>query len=178
LRVGDVLLTVSDPRRPSRVVRWIGWRKVDLRRHPDPRKLRPVRIAAHAFGPGLPTRPLYLSPDHAIYHDGVLIPVRYLIDGKAVRQVAASNVTYWHVELDRHDAVLAEGLPAESFLDTGQRHAFENGGPVVMFDPDFCWWVREAQGCAPLVVTGPPVERALALLRTAAPSRSRRGARG
>ncbi|MFO1023971.1 MAG: Hint domain-containing protein [Acetobacteraceae bacterium] len=174
LRVGDVLLTVSDPKVPSRIIRWIGRRTVEPRRHPQPELLSPVRVAAHAFGPGRPARPLLLSPDHAIYFEDVLIPVRYLIDGKAIRQLAPRRVTYWHVELDRHDAILAEGLPVESYLDTGQRHAFENGGSALMLHPDFGMRVWEAEGVAPLVVTGPQVASARAAIQSVSARRPRR----
>jgi len=37
------------------------------------------------------------------------------------RQVPLESVEYWHVELDSHDVILAEGLAAESYLDTGNR---------------------------------------------------------
>ncbi len=50
-----------------------------------------------------------------------MIPVHCLINGTTIRQVAADAVTYYHVELPRHDVILAEGLPAESYLDTGNR---------------------------------------------------------
>ncbi|MBS0639629.1 MAG: Hint domain-containing protein [Proteobacteria bacterium] len=178
LRVGDTLVTVSDPRHPWRIVRWIGRRAIDLRRHRQPDKVRPVRVAAHAFGRGLPARPLLLSPDHAVYCGEVLIPVRYLINGDAIRQLAPRRITYWHVELDQHDAILAEGLPVESFLDTGQRHAFETGGGAIMLDPDFSPRTWEAYGFAPLVVTGPAVARARAALRQGPAHGSRRRARG
>ena len=45
-------------------------------------------------------------------------------------------VTYYHIELPQHDIVLAEGLPTESFLDTGNRDAFANGGGVTQIHPD------------------------------------------
>jgi hypothetical protein len=88
----------------------------------------PVRIASDAFGPGVPGRAVMLSPDHAVFVDGALIPVRHLVNGRTVAQVAVDQVTYWHVELARHDVLLAEGLPCESFLDTGNRGAFVDGG--------------------------------------------------
>jgi hypothetical protein len=166
LAVGDRLVTVCDAAVASREIRWIGRRTVDPRRHPRPDAVRPVRIAAHAFGRGRPGRALLLSPDHALFVEGVLIPVRYLIDGKRIVQVSPATVTYWHVELDAHDAVLAEGLAAESYLDTGQRSAFENGGKTVMLHPDFSGLVWEAAGCAELVVTGPKLAAVRALLAT------------
>jgi hypothetical protein len=68
---------------------------------------------------------------------------------------AAEGVAYWHVELPRHDVLLAEGLPCESYLDTGNRANFTNGGGVTTLHPEFAPLRREAEACAPLVVTGP-----------------------
>jgi len=121
LRVGDTVLTA---RGEQRTVEWLGRRRVECRHHPRPWDVRPVRIAAGAFGAGLPRRALRLSPDHAVYVGDGLIPVRYLVNGASVVQEDVDEVAYWHVELRRHDVLLAEGLPAESYLDTGNRHAF------------------------------------------------------
>ena len=57
----------------------------------------------------------------------VLIPIKHLINGTTVIQIDVSTVTYYHVELPRHDVVLAEGLPTDTYLETGARFAFENG---------------------------------------------------
>jgi len=153
LRAGDRVPTLLQDRLMA--VQWIGHRHVDCRRHPRPQDVWPVRVRAHAFGRGLPHRSLVLSPDHAVYVNDVLIPVRYLVNGATILQQPADEVTWFHVELDRHDVLLAEGLPAESYLDTGNRAAFANGGKVVMAHPDFALRVWEAQGCAPLVRSGP-----------------------
>ena len=156
LAVGMRAITLLG-RGPARIV-WIGHRTVDCRRHPNPDAVRPVRIARDAFAPGTPSRALLLSPDHAVFVDGVLIPIRYLVNDTTVATLAADQVTYWHVELDRHDVLLASGLPAESFLDTGNRTAFANGGAVVAAHPDFARLTWEGRGCAPLTVVGPVVE--------------------
>jgi hypothetical protein len=147
-------------------VRWIGHRRVRCARHPRPWDVWPVRIAAGAFGAGMPLRPLFLSPDHAVHVDDVLIPIRYLINGASVAQVPVAEVTYWHVELAAHDVLLAEGLPAESYLDTGNRSAF--GGPTPMLHPDFARAVWAASGCARLLLDGPLVVAARARLLTRA----------
>jgi hypothetical protein len=105
-------------------VQWLGRRHVDCRRHPRPRDAWPVRIRAGAFGEGAPVRDLVLSPDHAVFIDQVLVPVRHLVNGTTIGQEQVDEVTYWHLELPAHDAVLAEGLPCESYLDTGNRAAF------------------------------------------------------
>ena len=167
LAVGDVVLTDDGP---APVV-WLGHRHVDCRRHPRPRDVQPVRIAAHAFGPGLPARALFLSPDHAVFWGGVLIPVRYLVNGTSIAQQTIDKVTYWHVELPRHAVLRAEGLPCESFLDTGNRAAFANGGAAVALHPDFSRRVWDAEGCAELVIAGPKLGAARRELRRRAGDR-------
>ena len=77
-----------------------------------------------------------------------------MINGDTIVQTRTKHVIYWHVELDVHDILLAENLPAESFLDTGNRHAFENGGPALALHPDFAARVSESRSCAALCLTG------------------------
>ncbi len=121
LAPGDVVRTASGRRAP---VGWVGRREVDLAGGPAP-----VRIAAGALAPGVPRRELLLSPDHALLLGGVLVPARLLVNGASIaRQQGLRRITYVHVELDRHDALLAEGAAAESFLDTGNRGQFAAGG--------------------------------------------------
>ncbi len=151
LRVGDMAHLATGGSAP---VVWLGHRRLDCRRHPRPQDVLPVRVAADAFGLGRPARDVLLSPDHAVFVDDVLIPVRYLLNGATVRQEAAGLVTYWHVELATHGVVLAEGLPAETYLDTGNRSAFA-GGAAIMAHPAFARAAWERQGCAPLVLEGP-----------------------
>lgn len=139
---------------------WIGHRSVDCTHHPDPARILPVRVRRGAFGRGQPRRDLLLSPDHAVFFDGVLIPIRLLVNRHSIEQIAADRITYYHVELTRHAVLLADNLPVESFLDTGNRSAFANGGPGIQLYPDFAPMTWEAAGCAPLVVTGAPLQAA------------------
>jgi hypothetical protein len=155
LRPGDRACVAGGGTRP---IVWIGHRRIDCGRHPNPRHIWPVRVRAGAFGPGRPAADVRLSPDHAVFADGVLVPVRHLIDGRAIVQEPVAGIAYWHVELDRHDVILAEGLPCESFLDTGNRSSFADG-PVVQMHADFSRRVWDADGCAPLVVAGPMLEQ-------------------
>ena len=83
-----------------------------------------MRACAGAFGDGRPNRDLVLSPDHAVFTNDALIPIRYLINGRTVVQEFASEIFYYHVELPAHAVILAEGMPCESYLDTGNRAAF------------------------------------------------------
>jgi T5SS/PEP-CTERM-associated repeat protein len=139
---------------------WIGHRTIDCTRHPSSEKVWPVRVRAGAFGIGRPSRDLWLSPDHAVLIGDVLIPVKYLINALSIEQVPVRTITYYHVELAQHAVLLAEGLPAESYLDTGDRANFANSGGVMALHPDFASRVWDAEGCAPLVVTGPALDMA------------------
>jgi hypothetical protein len=151
LRVGDRVLSALGGTVP---VIWLGHRRVDCRHHPKPHDVWPVRVAAGAFAPERPRRDLWLSPDHSVFVDGVLIPIRYLLNDATIVQEPMDAVTYWHVELPAHDVLFAEGLPAETYLDTGNRGAFANGGGAAMLHPDFALRVWEAEACARLVVEG------------------------
>jgi len=130
---------------------WIGHRHVEFTDTPDSSAGWPVRVRAGAFGPGLPVRDLYLSPDHAVFVDGVLIPVKHLIDGRAIAPVPRDEVTWWHVELPRHAVLLAEGLPCESFLDIGAR---DDTTSKRARRADYVGLVWETEACAELVVAG------------------------
>jgi hypothetical protein len=126
LQVGDLVLTSSGEARP---IKWIGHRDVDCRRYPDPTSGHPVRIAADAFGPNRPSQDLLVSNGHGICLDlcgEVLIPVGYLINGATIATAAIDEVSYWHVELDSHDILIANNLPAESYMDMDNRAFFED----------------------------------------------------
>ena len=156
LRAGDQV-RVLDGVQP---VVWLGRRHFDCRAHPEPHKVWPVRVRAGAFERGKPCRDLWLSPDHAMLIDGVLIPVKYLIDNEAIMQVPVDAIDYYHVELPCHDVLLAEGLPVESYLDVGDRTHFDDGATIVTLHPDFASRFWEAKGCAPLIICGPLLARA------------------
>lgn len=148
---------------------WIGHRRLDLRRHPRPETAQPVLIEAGAIAEAMPRRDLLLSPDHALFLGGHLIPAKALINGTTIRQVARRAITYYHVELPAHAVLYAEGVPAESYLETGNRGAFANGGEATILHPDFAQTLRERAGCAPFAEHGPAVAavRAAILARAA-----------
>jgi hypothetical protein len=163
LAIGDLVLTAAGDAKP---IRWIGQRRLDCDRHPQPELVRPVRIRAGAIGEDRPRRDLVLSPDHALWLPGtggdaanVLIPVKHLIDGATIVQENVARAHYFHVELATHDILLAEGLPAESYLDTGNRAQFENGAAQVSLHPDFAP-LNWDDACAPLCVDGPALAAA------------------
>jgi hypothetical protein len=134
LRVGDIVVT----RDGARPVRWIGRRRIDTAAHRQPATCRPIRIRRDAVAPGKPCRDLLVSPDHAVLLDGVLIPAKLLANGMTIVQDHnIRQADYFHVELDRHAILLAEGLEAESYLDTGNRAMFANADRAMTLHPDF-----------------------------------------
>lgn len=157
LFVGDLAVTAFGAHRP---IRWIGWKKISCANALDPEKVWPVCVHAGAFADNMPKRDLYLSPGHAIVPPGeaVLIPIGHLVNGTNITRDPRESVTYWHVELDQHDLLLAEGLAAESFIDigVGDREWFENGHSVEeprlstyadMCMPYFVEWDRVTATC-------------------------------
>jgi len=158
LQVGDRVRTVIGGRLEPIV--WVGHRTIDCSRHPNPKQVWPVRVAAGTFGRGKPSHDVFLSPDHAVYVEGVLIPVKHLINGSSITQVPRVSVTYYHVQLAQHDVVLAGGLPAESYLAEADLGVFAHRDGAIALYPDMSARVWEAEGCAPLVVTGPEFEAA------------------
>jgi hypothetical protein len=157
LTEGDLIVTLQAGQPLSKPIKWTGVRKVDIAGHPRPHTVAPVRIRAGAFGDNLPRRDLLVSPAHAIYVDGKLVPANLLINNMTiVQELATKTVTYYHVELERHGLILAEGLTSESYLDTGNRAFFSNAGLGLTLHPEFHvnagLKVWEEEACAPLAV--------------------------
>jgi Tol biopolymer transport system component len=153
LRIGDQTVTLGGIPRP---IRWIGARTLDGGGSALPFSQQPVRIRAGAFGDGLPVRDLLLSPGHPVLVGDHLVPVMSLVNGTSLTRMPVEAVTYWHVELDAHDILLAEGLPAESYLDLGSRPWFA-GSDAPLHDPEFV--PAQAPGrCRPVALDGPVVE--------------------
>lgn len=163
LREGDRVITLDGTSHAHRRVTWIGHRHIDLTRHRDPNAARPIRILPDALGDNVPNRELRVSPDHAIAIDNRLIPARLLVNGATIlRDEHVTAVTYFHIETDQHSILLAENTPAESYLDTGNRGIFENGGAPLILHPDLSGLDgqqrREAGSCLPFASDAEDVE--------------------
>jgi hypothetical protein len=161
LKPGDQLVTLVHSERVARPVKWVGSRRLDAAAHPRPEDVTPIRIVRGAVAENVPHRDLLISPDHALYLDGVLVQARQLINGRTVRQETAIRpVRYFHVELDAHAVLLAEGLPAESYLDTGNRGFFANSDEPTTLHPQLPGEPqvdRLAGSCAPFRTDEPTV---------------------
>jgi hypothetical protein len=121
---GTMLKTASGKVLP---VRWLGWSEVATR-FADPLRSLPIRIRAGALEEGVPARDLLVSPDHAIFVEGVLVQAGALVNGVSIirEEDVPESFRYYHVELATHELLLAEGCPAESFVDNVDRMHFHN----------------------------------------------------
>ena len=156
LTTHDAVVTLDNGKQVARPVKWLGRRRIDLTAHPHPETVAPIRILRGTFAENVPHRDLVVSPDHAVFADDRLICARQLINGTTIRQEQDWNsVDYFHVELDAHAILLAEGLPTESYLNTGNRGFFANSDQPLVLHPDLTdetdYPTREAGSCAPFV---------------------------
>lgn len=168
LVIGDRVRTLCRGLRP---IRWIGRRSYSGRFAAGNRDVLPVMFRAGCLGDGLPRRDLFVSPLHAMFLDGVLVPASGLINGTSIVQVEAMDeVAYFHIELDSHDVILAEGAPSETFVDDDSRGMFHNAAEFARLYPDLA--AEPARYCAPRIEDGVELEAIrgrLAGLTTPAP---------
>ena len=124
LAIGDRVMTATGV---ARAIKWIGRRAYTAAVIAANPHLRAVTIRADAIAPGMPHRDLMVSPMHALYIDDVFVPAAALVNGVSIlRHDDLAPVSYIHIELDQHDVVFAEGLPAETFVDDASRQMFDN----------------------------------------------------
>lgn len=159
LAIGDMVVTASGALRP---IRWIGHRSYGAAFVAGRRHILPIRIAPGALADGVPARELMVSPEHALHIHGVLVPARHLVNGTTIREAEADGeLAYYHVELDSHDILLAEGAPAESYVEDGDRGMFQNA---------MAWRARHGTAsppavyCAERLTRGPRLEAIRQLL--------------
>lgn len=137
LKEGDLVLTLDHGARP---VRWIGSRTVPQHRLCANDRIRPIRIRAGALGAGVPQSDLAVSPQHRLLlrsrvaekmfgEAEVLVAARQLLQIGGIEVAEDLNeVCYYHILLDRHEILFANGAEAESFY-TGPQ-ALRSVGPA------------------------------------------------
>jgi len=125
LSEGDSVMCSDGQLRP---IRWIGNRLIpesELRANPW---LRPVCFDTGSLGPDLPTQPLVLSPQHRVLlrdwraellfgeHE-VLAPANALVNDQSIRRMQdKQDVDYFHILLDNHDVIYANGVECETLM--------------------------------------------------------------
>lgn len=130
LRVGDRVLTLNSGRA---TIHWIGRRVIDPGATSRPEDAWPVRISKGALTDNVPHRDLWVSPDHCLLVDDVLVPAKLLINATSITQeIRAEPFEYFHIELERHDVVLAEGMLCETYREDGNRQMFLEPGTAAI----------------------------------------------
>jgi Hint domain len=147
LTVGDAVVTASGatPR-----ITWIGTGRV-LATRGQRGPATPVIVRKGALADNVPHRDLRVTKGHSLFLDGALIPVEFLVNHRSiVWDDRAQEVTIYHIELETHDVLLAEGAPAESYRDDGNRWLFHNANAG--------WNAEPREPCAPVLTGGPLVD--------------------
>ena len=123
LAVGDTIATASGGHRR---LCWIG-RGQALATRGRRTAATPILVRRGALADNVPYRDLYITKGHSLFFDGVLIPAEFLVNNRSILwDDRAREVTVYHLELDRHDVLLANRAPAESYRDDGNRWLFQN----------------------------------------------------
>ncbi len=125
-----------------------------------PEDCRPVRICAGALGENIPRRDLLLTNSHAVFLDGVLVPIGDLANGKTIffddMIGGLDTLEYIHVEFDAHDVIDAEGALCKSRRDD----AMEACAPIVTFNGERSRLYSHLRSAiAPLVDCRQPLDR-------------------
>ena len=124
LKAGDLVVLADNTVAP---IRWLGRSTVSAP-FIDPIRMLPVRIKAGALARERPQRDLLVSPGHALLIDEILVEAAALVNGVSILRETnvAAQFTYYHIELEHHALILAEGALTETFVDNTDRLTFDN----------------------------------------------------
>ena len=151
LHIGDLVATADGGLLP---IKWIGRRSYRDWPAVGNADAQPVLFKAGSLADGIPARDLYVSPEHAMFIDGVLVPAHLLVNGASIVKTSGlDDIQYFHLEFDRHVVIFAEDAPAESFVDDDSRDAFHNADEYRALYPDEPRR-RFVEYCAPRVEDG------------------------
>jgi hypothetical protein len=147
LRVGDRVTLASGGSAP---IVWIGTGKV-LATRGRRNAATPVILRKGSLGDNVPNRDLRVTKAHSFYIDGVLIPAEFLVNHRSITwDDRAREFELYHIELENHDVLVANGTPAESYRDDGNRWLFRNANSG--------WGLPPKPACAPVLTGGPIVD--------------------
>lgn len=124
LSIGDIILTASGTQVP---VKWIGRQTVGPLAAANN---LPVCVRQDALAPGTPNQDLVLTAGHALIIDGLAINASALVNHSTIdyipRRELPEAVTYYHIETENHEVIIANGTEAETYVDYITRQAFDN----------------------------------------------------
>lgn len=121
IRVGDEVDIFGHQTVRSRKVVWAG--KSRMTAMPGRKAAQagyPVCISRGAFAEDVPYRDMRVTAEHSFFFEGKLFPVRMLVNDRTIyydRDCASYD--YYHIELEEHSVIMADGALTESYLNTG-----------------------------------------------------------
>lgn len=125
LGVGDLLPSIFGGILP---IQWIGryrFKKSDPSK-PWVKNVLPIRIARSALGDDVPHADLFVTKTHSLLIDGVLVAAGNLVNGRTITRYEARNLDeleFFHIKLERHDVIYAEGALCETLLKVDENAA-------------------------------------------------------
>ncbi len=134
LNIGDLVKTAEGKLEP---IKWIGRQTIEPSKVANPARGYPVQIRAGALGDNIPSRDLYTSPDHSLFVDGLLINAGALVNGISIISTKpVETFVYYHIELENHSLLIAEGASAESYLPQKEtRDEYDNSAEYEQLYP-------------------------------------------
>ncbi|APH54946.1 Adhesin family protein [Granulibacter bethesdensis] len=131
--VGDEIVTYHGGTVSIRKVTWVGKSQIRVQSAvPDDQAGYPVRVLKDAIAPDVPYKDMLITAEHCLFLDGAFVPVRMLVNGRSIFYDKTSMVyDCYHIETETHSVIRADGVLTESYLDTGNRYAFQSKGSVV-----------------------------------------------
>jgi autotransporter-associated beta strand protein len=151
LGIGDLVTTTAGTALP---LKWVGRRSYSDWLAVGNEDIQPILFKAGSIADGIPARDLYVSPEHAMLLDGMLVPAHCLVNGVSIVKMSGlDEVDYFHLEFDRHVVIFAEDAMAESFVDDESRMLFHNADEYRRLYPGERRHVY-AEYCAPRVEDG------------------------
>jgi hypothetical protein len=143
LSPGDTVLTSGGR---ARRIEWVGTGRV-LATRGRRNAATPVIVRKGALGDNVPHTDLRVTKAHSFLIDGVLVPVAFIVNHRTILwDDHAQEVTIYHIELATHDVILANGAPAETYRDDGNRWLFQNANTG--------WDLPPQAPCAPVLTGG------------------------
>jgi hypothetical protein len=132
MKAGDKVITngkiyknkIAKQERPkSEPILWVGKFKVNKLNSSS----RPICITKNALANNFPFQDLYVSPNHSMIINGEMVLAKDLVNEVTIYQdMECEDVEYYHLECENHNAIIANGVLSESYLNMDNRSVFEN----------------------------------------------------